>query len=154
MPATRHPLIRASFGYCRDPAGRLLMVGNEYSARGVLWGVPGGRMEAGESPSECLVREFREEVGLDVTVRRSCGTIRRTKPEWELNLFCSFYEVDWCAGAPRIDPNEEHVVAFQFLHRHEIAAFPAMVLGRRYILDYLDNPRGVPKHILMAPDEE
>lgn len=29
------------------------------------WAVPGGHMEAGESPSETAVRELREEVGLD-----------------------------------------------------------------------------------------
>jgi mutator protein MutT len=30
------------------------------------WELPGGRIEAGESPTECLVREFKEELDIDV----------------------------------------------------------------------------------------
>lgn len=32
------------------------------------WELPGGRLEAGEDPMDCVVREIREELGLDVTV--------------------------------------------------------------------------------------
>ena len=33
------------------------------------WELPGGRLEAGEGAEECVVREVREELGLDVEVR-------------------------------------------------------------------------------------
>jgi len=32
------------------------------------WELPGGRLEAGEDPTVCVVREIREELGLDVAV--------------------------------------------------------------------------------------
>lgn len=32
------------------------------------WELPGGRIEIGESATECLVREFKEELGVDVEV--------------------------------------------------------------------------------------
>ncbi len=38
-----------------------------------LWGLPGGSVEPGESVSEAVVREVREETGLDVTPLRLIG---------------------------------------------------------------------------------
>ncbi len=32
------------------------------------WWLPGGGVDFGESPTECVIREFREETGLDVEV--------------------------------------------------------------------------------------
>ena len=44
--------------------GRILLLRNE---RGE-WELPGGRLEADEQPAVCLVREFAEELGIEVAV--------------------------------------------------------------------------------------
>lgn len=42
--------------------GRVVLVRNERRE----WELPGGRMERGESPEQCVVREFAEEVAISV----------------------------------------------------------------------------------------
>lgn len=52
---------------CRDSAGRVLLVRPTY---GPNWLVPGGVVEADESPAAAAGREAREELGLDLPVGR------------------------------------------------------------------------------------
>ncbi len=35
-----------------------------------FWVIPGGGLEAGESDEECVIREMREETGLEVQVEK------------------------------------------------------------------------------------
>jgi 8-oxo-dGTP diphosphatase len=58
----------ASLAVIRDAEGRFLLVRHTYKGR--RWAFVGGMLEAGESPQEALVREVREEIGLDADVGR------------------------------------------------------------------------------------
>lgn len=54
-------------GVVLNPAGEILLVEHVFHAQ-TPWGLPGGWLERGESPSEGLRRELREEMGLEVSV--------------------------------------------------------------------------------------
>lgn len=52
---------------CRDADDRVLLVQPTYKP---TWELPGGVVEAGESPAACAAREVREELGLDLPIGR------------------------------------------------------------------------------------
>ncbi len=64
-------MIEVSAGVVRDGEGRILICQRgEGRHNAHLWEFPGGKLEKGESPGECLVRELREELSLPVAVQR------------------------------------------------------------------------------------
>ena len=46
-----------------------------------VWDLPGGHLEAGESPEAALVRELKEELGIVATAFESLGTFQALSPE-------------------------------------------------------------------------
>ena len=52
---------------CRDADGRVLLVQPTYKS---TWEIPGGVVEAGESPAATVAREVREELGVELPVGR------------------------------------------------------------------------------------
>jgi ADP-ribose pyrophosphatase YjhB (NUDIX family) len=61
----------------RDDRGRLLMVQRGHAPSAGTWSVPGGRVEPGEPDADAVVREVREETGLEVRPGALVGRVDR-----------------------------------------------------------------------------
>ena len=65
-------------GIVFDEAGRVLLTQRRDLP---FWCLPGGQLEAGETPMEAVVREVAEETGLEVEVERLVGVY--CMPRWQ-----------------------------------------------------------------------
>ena len=52
------------------------------------WEFPGGKMEAGETPEEALVREIREELSTEISVDEFLCTVEYDYPKFHLTMHC------------------------------------------------------------------
>jgi mutator protein MutT len=81
-------------------AGKLLLTQRYPDAHlGGLWEFPGGKRESEETFEQCLVRELREELGIEVLVGGLVESLTHAYPEKTVHL--RFYRCDWQANEPR-----------------------------------------------------
>lgn len=64
----------------------------------LLWEFPGGKIEAGETPEECLMRECREELGVTIEIEQLLRKVEYAYPEITVNI--RFYFCKLIVGEP------------------------------------------------------
>lgn len=53
---------------------------------GGLWELPGGKVEAQETPEIAIIREFKEETGLSISVRQKLNPVRHTFSHFKIRM--------------------------------------------------------------------
>lgn len=96
---------------------------------GGLWEFPGGKLEPGETFEQCLARELREELGIEVRVGELFESVTHAYAEKAVHL--KFFLCCLSSG----EPQTLGCAAWKWVHREELATHPfpaadARLLGR------------------------
>ena len=120
MPSARYAL-----NLLIDEYGRLLILKRAPDSRlgSGMWGLPAGKIEAGELPEQAALREMREEIGVghETELVRYVGPIRDTYygGQYEIHLF----HRTWSRGDVVL--NAEHT-AYAWVSKEEFHRYPVM----------------------------
>lgn len=114
--------------------GRLLIARRAVGGRHpLLWEFPGGKVEPGESPSECLVREMKEEMGIDVEVGELLASLEHSYPDVTIELLV--FECMVARGEPADIGCESHA----WVEPGRLGEYDLLPADRRLLTEVLDR---------------
>lgn len=115
---------------------RVLLVGNDYGYRELVWSLPGGRLEAGEQHPSALVREFQEETGLEIVPGELLYVADARTPLTRQHFVTCVFRVELADANTTPDPTcitDEKVREVRFVPFEEAAQLLRPTLGEALI---------------------
>lgn len=103
------------------------------------WGVPGGKLDWGESLQEALLREFREEVALDLQQVRF-ALLQEAILDSQFHVPAHFVLVNYYAfsASTQVVPNEE-IVEWAWVPPQQALGYPLNNFTERLVSDCIER---------------
>jgi len=117
-------------------SGQLLITQRHAKAHlGGLWEFPGGKRETGETFEQCLVREIREELGIEISVGELFEEISHDYPEKFVHL--KFFICKLISGEPQpLDCAAVKWISKSELSNFDFPAADAQLLEKLAVFDF------------------
>lgn len=134
-------------GICIQNGSILLIKHQGVGEKGIFWAPPGGGMNFGESVEECLIREIKEETGLDIAIRKFLFVHEFLSPP--LHAIELFFEVDPLIKSmlttgkdPEMNPDKQIIQEVKFMPFSEISR------GEKSLFHNIFSMAGNPEDLL------
>lgn len=122
-------LIKAAIAVIMDDQRRLLITQRAaHLSKGGCWEFPGGKLESNESPEHALIRETREEVGLDIISYHYLGEVHHAYETYLVILYG--YVVNQYRGDARCCESQTGI---RWVHLDELQAYDFPEANRQLI---------------------
>ncbi len=72
------PIIEVACAIIMDGERVLVAQRSEEMPHPLKWEFPGGKLKPGETPENCIIREIREELGVEITVQKLLPSVKHT----------------------------------------------------------------------------
>ena len=120
------------------PEGKILLIKRNTKPFVGYWALPGGRMDPGETIEQTVVRECKEETGLDVAIVRKVGEYveRGTKDDIEYEYYPTCFVVKVVGG--EVKRQESEIQEIQLFSLNALPN-PLAFEHNKMIVDYLKD---------------
>lgn len=120
-------------GLIKDAEGKILILKRSIHSRTNpgLWELPGGKVESGEDFDKALIREIKEETGLDISLTNAIGVAQQDHPH--RHSVHIIMEVKVNSGNLKISDEHEN---YQWVSLHKLKNFKLAKWLDRYLKDY------------------
>jgi len=100
----------AVYAIIRDEAGRVLILRRSKMNRNFVgaWEFPGGKQDAGESVDASIIRETREEAGIEICVTGLAGATEFEAPE--IRVVMLFFHARWVSGEAQVSGEHDEAL--------------------------------------------
>lgn len=98
------------------------------------WEFPGGRIDADETPQECLIREFREELDIGIELTEQLPTVRGHYRGQDMTVYC--FKAVWSEGTLTLDPYVHQAV--KWIDPQELSEYELVEEDREIVKHIVD----------------
>ena len=117
--------------------GKVLLVNASRGVTKGMWNLPGGFMEYGESPSDCILREIKEELGVDSRIISLRGVYNRASAHHPFHLIAFVYECELDSTEFKLDPDE--IAEADWFEIEDALRITKSQLTKEVITKYISN---------------